>query len=432
MNRKRSFWLSLLSSVFAITILLASIGLEATAQDGETPTPAPTTSANRNDPAIFYAGPATITGDAEWSITDESFTSHYPNGFTFTVKATSSAGDITAASVVWSHAPRNQRRANAEYDEEAGVFSVSWGGVSEDSLPPWVAVNYQWRFTDSEENTYTSAWYLGEEYSDDSREWERYESEDIVVFVEEGLPDNTGQQALDAMAAQRETFTTAWGAQLSNKPRAILFATASSFTEWLRGQENPNVIGRTSSDWGGTVQRLASAGIVDMVWGTVLHEVGHLYQQEFAPAGFAPGTWWNEGNATFFELNQQYDYEQRVRNLAANGQLPPLLQGSGPSQSSRGADGIGRLGYDVGYTFFKWLAVNYGLETHYAVVQGVRDGSDRNAVLEEILGLRIQEIESQWRLWLGASADAPTLIPTEPFRFPPTVTPFIFPTAVPQ
>jgi hypothetical protein len=429
MNRNRSLILSSLASVAVIVVLLVSIGFEATAQESATPTPRATReSANRNDPAVFYADPATSTGDAEWAVSDDTFESFYPHGFKFTIKATSSAGEIESATAVWSHAPRNLRRASAEYNPDSGIFTATWPGVAESSIPPWVAVNYQWRFTDVAGNTYTTAWVLGNEYDDNNQHWDRYESEDIIVFVEAGLPADTGQQTLDAMAAQRETYRQAWGALLSNKPRAILFATASSFTQWRYGETNQQVIGLTSSDWGGTVQRLAGAGIIDLTWGTVLHEVGHLYQQEFAPAGFPSGTWWNEGNATFFELNQQYDYEQRVRNLAVRNQLPTLLLGSGPGQSSTGPDGINRLGYDTGYTFFKWIAVNYGLSAHYQIVQGVRDGSDRNATLERVLGLPIGEIESRWRVWLGAPPEVPTLIPTEPFRFPPTVTPFIFPT----
>lgn len=429
MNRKHGFLLTSLIGMMALLLLLTSIGFEAAAQDDGTPTAAPTERASRNNPDVFYGDPASSTGDAEWTISDNTFESRYPNGFVFTVKASSSAGEIENATVVWSHAPRNQRRASGQYVEDQELFVGSWPGIAEDSLPPWVAVNYQWRFTDVAGNTYTSIWYRGGEYSDTSTTWHRYESEDIIAFIEEGFPEDMGQQVLDAMAAQRETFLQAWGGLLSNKPRAILFYNNQSWLGWRRGETSASLAGQTSSDWGGTVQRLASGGPLAMAWGTVLHEVGHLYQQEFAPSGFPPGSWWNEGNATFFELIQDYDYEQRVRNLAVRGSLPALLMGTGPGQNSVGADGQIRLGYDTGYTFFKWLVVNYGLDAHYQIVQRVRDGSDRNAALEDVTGLSVNEIETQWRVWLGASPDAPTLFPTEPFRFPPTVTPFIFPTS---
>ncbi len=426
-RRMQKFLLPTMLSMTLVFTLLVSVGFEAIAQSSATPTPIPTdsdTRLNRNDPAVFYAEPAVATGDAEWTIGDRTFESAYPNGFTFTVEVSSTGGDIEAATVVWSHAPRNINRRAAEYDEDTGIFTATWPGIDEASIPPWVAVNYQWRLTDTAGNTYISDWFTGEEYYINDEEWERYESDDIIVFVEGSLPDNTGQLTLDAMTAQRETYRQAWGALLSNKPRAILFGSRESWNRWRRGTENPNVIGQTSSEWGGIVQVVSRGGIDDLTYGTVLHEVGHLYQSEFAPSGFPAGTWWIEGNATFFELYQQYDYEQRVRNVAARGELPNLLEDSGPGATGRGPDGLGRFGYDVGYTFWKWIATNYGLDTHRQIIEEVGRNRPRNEVLEEVLGMPIQEIESAWRVWLGASAQAPTLIAIPTIRFPPTVTPF--------
>lgn len=428
MQRKmQRFLLPSMLGLMVVFMLLVSIGFEAVAQSDSTPTPTPSGAddrPNRNDPAVFYSEPGAATGNAEWTLGERTFESNYPDGFTFTIEATSSAGDITAATVVWSHAPRNTTRRTAEYDQATGIFTATWPGVAEASIPPWVAVNYQWRFTDEAGNTYTSDWFLGEEYYVNDEDWTRYESEDIVVFVESGLPTETGQLTLDAMAAQRETYRQAWGALLSNKPRAILFSNRTSWTRWRRGESNPNVIGQTSSDWGGTAQVISRGNVEDLSYGTVLHEVGHLYQSEFAPSGFAAGSWWIEGNATLFELYQQYDYEQRVRNVATSGQLPNLLDGTGPNPSGSGPDGIGRFGYDVGYTFWKWVVMNYGLDAHRQIIEEVGRNRPRNEVLEEVLGMSVQEIETAWRVWLGASPVAPTLVPIPTMPTFPTVTPF--------
>jgi hypothetical protein len=166
-----------------------------------------------------------------------------------------------------------------------------------------------------------------------------------------------------------------------------------------------------------------------MSYGTVPHEVAHLYQSWFAPFAFATGTWDNEGNATFFELSQQYDYEGRVRQAAANGELPVLLEGIGPNPAGAGPDGIGRWGYDVGYTFFKWFVDNYGLEGHRELITLLQStGTTRNQALEAVTGLTVTEIETAWREWLGAEGPPPTLLPTFTPGFLPSPTPFIFPT----
>jgi hypothetical protein len=426
-KRQRSL-IPLFLSLMLIVMLFSAIGFQAVAQDGGA-TPTPTAEGETEDSTHrdFYADPATATGDAEWTVEERTFTSNYPAGFEFTAQLASSKGDLTAATVLWSHAPGQQSRRAAELDPATGIWRAVYD--NSESTPPWVAVNYRWFLTDSEGNTYRSEWFLGEEYTDNTHEWERFESEDIIVFAEAGLPDDTGQQTLDAMAAQRETYRQAWGDLLPYKPRAILFANRASFEEWRQGQVNPNVIGQTNSVWGGIVQVVAGGGITQLAWSTVLHEVGHLYQNEFVPAGLATGTWQNEGSATLFELYQDYDYEQRVRNLAASNQLPALLEGSGPSQNSVGPDGINRLGYDMGYVFYKWFVEIYGLDAHREFMELLGPSIGFNAALEQVTGLPYQEIERQWRIWLGASPEAPTLVPIPTMRFPPTVTPFIFPTA---
>lgn len=421
----------ILLSATLLLMMFAAMSFQAVAQSGATPTPIPTGDSgggSENPPDDFYAEPATTTGDAEWTFEEPTFASNYPNGFEFTARVSSSKADIQDATVVWSHAPRNLSRRSAEYDETTGLFKAVYD--NSESTPPWVAVNYRWLLTDTAGNTFRGEWIVGEEYTDDSHEWERFESEDIIVFVEAGLPDETGQQTLDAMAAQRETYRQAWGDVLSYRPRAILFSSRDSFVEWRQGQTNPSVIGQTDASWGGIVQVISSrGGVIDLAWGTVLHEVGHLYQSEFVLTGLPTGTWQNEGNATLFEIYQMYDYEQRVRNLAANNQLPALLIGTGPSQASRGPDGIGRLGYDMGYAFYKWFVEFYGLDGHRQLIETLGPSVGFNEALELVTGLPVTEIERRWRIWLGATPDAPTLIPEPTMRVFPTVTPFIFPTA---
>jgi hypothetical protein len=139
-----------------------------------------------------------------------------------------------------------------------------------------------------------------------------------------------------------------------------------------------------------------------------------------------------EGDATFFELSQQYDYEGRVRQAAANGQLPILLEGLGPNPAGTGPDNGGRWGYDVGFTFIKWFVQNYGLEGHRQLAEMLTStGITRNQALEAITGISSQEIETRWREWLGASGPPPTIAATwTPVRLS-SPTPFVFPTAAP-
>jgi hypothetical protein len=103
-----------------------------------------------------------------------------------------------------------------------------------------------------------------------------------------------------------------------------------------------------------------------------------------------------------------------------------LLQGDGPGNFS--PDGRNRYAYDVGYTFWKWFVANYGLDGHRRVIELMQEGTTAIVALESVSGLSTIEMETRWREWLGASGPPPTLAPTFEYVFPPTRTPFIFPT----
>lgn len=361
---------------------------------------------------IHTPTPAGVT----WTVGDLLFESRYPEGFAFRAAIASSAGPIVRGRVIWSHVPGTQRSRPIEVDPVSGTLRARWDAGVGDSVPPWVGVTYWWDVGDAAGNSFqTEPVYV--EYADESRPWLRTESDDIIVFST-GLPEAANQLTMEAMAAQRETYRAAWGDLLPYKPRAILFGDRATWAEW-RGVTSGAVIGLTSDDWGGTAQVVASYGnLNELAYGTVLHEVAHLYQAAFTL--MTPGTWLIEGNATFFEIDRQYDYLGTVRTLARSGQLPVLLDGSGPGVSGRSA----RRGYDIGYSFFVWLTETYGLEAHRTFVALLDRGIGRNAALEAVTGLPAQEIESRWRVWLGASPIVPTLIPTPTLLVFPSPTPF--------
>ncbi|MBI5928869.1 MAG: hypothetical protein HY862_06150 [Chloroflexi bacterium] len=437
MRKQSLFWISTSLLLVLIMGMAGTFQWRVTAQDGATATPTPTTSTPEATPK--YDEPAYVEGgEAEWTLTDPTFTSHYPDGFQFEAFAKSSAGEVVSASIYYSHTPTfpEDARIRGEVDATTGKVTVVVDGREADDIPPWVAINYRWRLLDSAGTIYWSDWLVGNEYSDSTHQWERQESEDLVIFVQVGFPKDAVDLAFEAMADARSLYIEAFGRLLSYKPRMMLFADEATFEEWrspdyaLRGID---FIGQASGYWGAFIQLIYGDDIEDFAYGTVVHEIGHLYQYDLYESR-AP-SWWTEGNSTYLEMHQQYDYEGRVRDTIQFSPLESLFAGDGPDIFGNGPDGRSRWGYDVGYTFNKWLVDNYGWEAHRQLIALLAAPENLPAYqindyfkqsLEQVLGLSTAEIESQWREWLGISGVVPTLPPTPTieFRFPPTVTPF--------
>lgn len=441
MIKKVFYSLMLLSLAFLLPALmiLSLLIFPAQAQEGSaTPTPDPVTAVV--DAYERYRDLASVEGDstAQFALLETQFISNYPDGFEFIGKANSSAGELASVSIFYSHNPRYEEdfRMRGEVDAVTGEMQVSVAGIDADDIPPWVEVNYRWRISDSAGNVYWSQWFTGAEYADNTRGWERRETDDVVVFIEEGIDHAVLDYIADAMAEQRELYRAGFGRLLSFKPRVILFADFDSFDEW-RGfnylSGNVRAVGFSSGTWGGTVQ-VANDDLYNLAYATVVHEIAHQYQFDVYESN-AP-SWFQEGIATYYELAKDYDYEGRARDLAVANQLPLLFTADGgPAAGDVGADGRGRVAYDVGYAFILWLVENYGIDAHRRIAEniGARDIPGIqfellqafNEAVEEVLGLPVTEVERQFRIWMGAGGDIPTLIPTPTLlmRFPPTSTP---------
>lgn len=378
---------------------------------------------------------AVVPQDAglEWAVTQMDFTSLYPRGFRFQLAAESGGGAIVSARVVWQHRPTNRanepirvRRAIAEYDEESGVFTATWEPSGSTNVPPWVAVYYAWELRDEAGNEYVTDRQMVE-YADESRVWTRLETDDAIIFSE-GLPAMVGEMVASALAQNRQKYLDGWGATLPYKPRIILFHDRASFDEWRVDAIDTTglgyvTVGITSDAWGGTAQVLYRS-YEELAYETVLHEVEHMHQYEYLHPGrtkYTPG-WFVEGDARFYEVSpNQFDVDL-VRDLAVTGQLPTLLQGTGPTVS--GEDSL--RGYAMGFMFWRFLIERWGMDIHLELMELLNDDLALNEALEIATGLDPLTLETDWRTWLGAvNPVPPTLVPTPTMLpFPPSPTPF--------
>ncbi|MEP7284176.1 MAG: hypothetical protein ABI947_00245 [Chloroflexota bacterium] len=407
MFKPRRVWLWTMLAAVALATLFVSMGGTATAQGDVTP-----------QTATPQPSPTNNGGSAQWTINAMTYQSNYPKGMAFALDVSSSGGKIVEAGVIWSHSPGYIKRAPGTIDS-SGKISASWD-ASADPVPPWVGVEYWWTLKDAAGNIYETP-HKYNEYADKGNKWKRLESEDVIIFWQDGIPDNVGPLTVQAMKEQRPFYYQNWGKLLNYKPRAMIFRDRNSFAEW-----NPDLkpipgaltftAGRTDSHWGATVQvYLDYLGTSDTAYTLVLHEVGHLYQS--ASGGGSQGVdWFLEGDATYFELKESPNCVERSKQRAQAGEFPSL-QGDGPS--IRGNDAL--EGYDIGCAFFNWLAQTYGPDAHRMLWQTLAKGVARADALEQITGLTFVDMDTAFRKWIGVeNAVAPTPIELPTSEFPPT------------
>jgi len=396
----------------------------------------PQASARGVEPQVLAAPAA--QNSATWTITDDVFTSKYPHGFKFSIQASSSGGAIERVRVIWNKATlratetRQVYAIDAELDE--GTYLASWEPDATQMLPPWSLLAYHWEFRDAAGNVYETE-PVQVEYADNTQPWQRSESDDAIVFTLD-LQDGVRQDVLDALAQQRDKYLAVWGAPLPYRPRIVLFGDLDAWNAWRTVPQYGSgvVVGQTFDQWG-VIAQVAyptpnSDTLYELAYATVPHETEHLYQGEFLSGrnrNDVPG-WFIEGDATFFQIAQYEDPLGYIRGRAADDTLPRLLTDN-PADAPR-TDGDNWMdGYYGGYTFFLWLEeTTGGLTAEAQAMKLLAQDAPFMSTLEQVTGMTTDQIERAWRVWLGAPAEPPALIPT----WTPPAMPWIVATATPK
>jgi hypothetical protein len=340
----------------------------------------------------------------------------------FEVKAESENGTIRDVILFVRQPNGSGARFQASYDEENQVWRAHPWSAGE-GRPAWTPFEFFWRIRDETEATVETP-HIPIDYWDPTREWYRVEGRYAIIywFGFEGVsPEYVAENAMLAVDATEPRRIEGFGGPLSYKPVGVIYPTDEALAEiYGSGQTNTNAAGFTSSDLGMTVQEISMPSddwfkrlgaciyltpredrteqwrVDGAIFGTIPHEIAHLYQFDKRVGG---PNWWTEGQADYFTYSAG-QYDARLRHLATL-QDVASLQGNIPAFTIE-SDGCYALAYDMGVSFINWLLSNYGgLETHAQIV----DLLGRNIILEDaieqVVGKEFEELENEWRVYLG-------------------------------
>ena len=370
------------------------------------------------DESVTYADQS-VDG---FNITDFTYRSLYPLGFEFKATITPPEGvAVRQVTLFYTFPTDKSGRIPAEATETSNEWlAVPYGGRG---LPPWHEIDAYWSIQLAD-GTIVTTEPVHAVYYDETREWYRTENEFVLVYWYD-MPTELGKLVLEAIETNQEKYITGFGEALPYRPMAVIFPPGPAWSEYKGGTEfddtQTGFTGTIVGEAGSTIQRvrtLEPAAIrANCIWNpaepsiefqmnlaasTVSHEIAHLYQQELGVNG---PVWWIEGQATFFEVFDEYPIDERLRNLASlrNGEWPSF-QGDGPGGGALTAseDGCTHLIYDMGASFMNWI-VDYhgGIETYRAIVDELRKNQPFSVALETATGITFIDLENEWRTYLG-------------------------------
>ncbi|HEX3052938.1 MAG TPA: hypothetical protein VHP83_19925, partial [Aggregatilineaceae bacterium] len=379
-----------------------------------------------------------------FQFTDQAYRSLYPYGLEFKATIVPPAG-VSYSSVTLFYTFSNSGKTG-RINAEPGEKENEWIAVPYNAagLPPWHEIDAYWgvRGTDiSIESAPVHAVYY-----DPTREWYRTENQYVIVYWY-GMPEELGKYVLDAQNLRHQVYIDGFGEELAYRPVSVIFPPGKDWNEYQGDTEIDDTsfgfTGTIIPEAGGTIQRVRTLDPAEIraecIWNpenpdvtfqmkqaasTTTHEIAHLYQQEVGVSG---PSWWVEGQATFFETFDEYDFHARLRKLAElRGGDFPSFQGDGPGGGALTAseDGCTHLIYDMGASFMRWMVEAHGgIETYRGVVEEMSHGITLEQALENVTGLTFLELENEWRAFLGVGPVPEELLdpalaldaPIEPF-----------------
>jgi hypothetical protein len=273
-----------------------------------------------------------------------------------------------------------------------------WDMTQTGGLAPGADLSYWWSIEDdSGREADTPVRTLS--FDDDRYEWKRFESSSFNLYWYKG-DSHFGRQ----LVAAGEDALNLLEEDIGAKPGRTIEVYVYGSTAALQG----SLI--YPQEWTGglafTEYGIVALGIStqQLGWGeaAMAHEMAHLvvHQVTMNGYGIALPSWLDEGLAMYAEGELSSEFASALNSAVKSGGLDSVqsLSSSFPADTASAL-----LAYAESYSLVEYLLDHEGAkENMLALLGAIRDGNGYEEALQEVYGLSISQLDSQWKQYLMA------------------------------
>jgi len=289
-----------------------------------------------------------------------------------------------------------------------GLIEWNWVLSRSGNLPPGATLWWEWTLIDANgRKTVTPRQTIT--IMDDRFDWRMLEEEGIHLYWYKG--DNVGPLLLEAAVSGLDTLESEMGIELQDDVKIFIYGDASEMRDallyvqgWAGGAAFPEyntillgVEPQSADTWGMDV---------------VPHELAHLVVDQYGRScvGGSRPTWLDEGLAMVAEGEPADDVIADINRGIEENAFEPLRSLTGSFAADYDQAG---MSYSQSYSVVDYLLNTYGAEKIQKLLLVLADGSGYDQALQQVYGLNVDSLETEWRAAIGAP----------PRAIPPTPTP---------
>ena len=367
--------------------------------------------------ALLTAVPAASADEGEIAVHSTEIISEFPEGIRFKLEAESDS-EIESVSVKFKAAVPRAAEVLAYLEHDAVPLvdgELFWRtNTSARYIPPGSLLSVRFEITDAAGNV-----LLTEPqdfvYQDPRFTWVEI-SDGPVTVAYHGPVKTRAENVLDAVAKTIRQMGPLLGADTSVPLRVTIY---NNNREMLSSMPPRSATtgreliteGRAFGDY--NVVLVLGSGRLAL--GTAGHEVVHILVNRAGAGrlGFVP-SWLNEGLAEFGNPEPSYSYDIALEFAIETDQLLPVIH----MQAMPGDPEKAIIFYGQARSIVTYMVFRYGPDKMRELMAEIRGGARVASAVEDVYGVTLEELDSEWREAIGASEYVPSEVASRPTAEP--------------